>query len=359
MILDRIAPNRKPAFNSVQINRAHPAQSLVAAMLMNEGAGTMLIDLLGQPGGTFGATKPVWALAPFGLGLKFVNPATVDLPQRLGLSVFTLVTRLVVPVLNDNWGIIGSAGANVEWRIDSVTGKMTLLKQGVAGIGTATTGLVAGAPSGIAVSYDASGNYQFVLNGAPVGSGNNLQVFPWASPPALGRGDGGGGYTLEFFYWFNQALPLPLMQWLTEEQDAVLTPKGPRPWMLATAQAVTPPPVVIVPPTGFGGGAGGADGGNFQSWGPTCDPAMVPAALKYDRWPAPNCPRCGRLMENRQLRSRRRAWRCPEIYWDPYTGQWEHKYVGGLWLPPVARPTIPGAPPPEQETRPHRPRRVK
>jgi hypothetical protein len=357
MILDRIAPNRKPAFGSVQINQAHRLAPDNACFLFNEGGGTCK-SLVGTSIGTLTDPSATWKVGSRGISLD----QSLTVSATRGVTVSPGVALLVNTPWSlrirfffrgaDAFGCLFTQAAAAGAYIAS--GKVRFYSAGAS-----ATALVANTWYDWITTHDSSNSLIYYLNG-------QIDTTGVAFAATLGLDAIGNDTASETFdgqfetiqVWNRLLLASEILQ-LYFDPYVFLTPKAPRVWMLSQAPTTpAPPPVVVVPPTGFGGGAGGGPG-NFQSWGPTCDPALVPPELRYSREAPPNCPQCGRLMQNRQLRARRRAWRCPEIYWDPYTGQWEHKYVGGVWLPPVTRPTIPGAPPPEQETRPHRPRRVK
>jgi hypothetical protein len=96
-------------------------------------------------------------------------------------------------------GVWGSdtSGA-IEFRVNDSPHNLTLLKQGVAAIGTSSGTISLTTWTHVAATYDGSGNYAFYINGAPSGSGTNLQTFSFT-----GSNNGVGGSTGGPELWFG------------------------------------------------------------------------------------------------------------------------------------------------------------
>lgn len=71
-------------------------------------------------------------------------------------------------------------GDSPQFRIESDL-KVGLVKTGIVGIATSTNPIASNTWTHVAVTYDASGNYQFFVNGSLNGSGTNLQTFTWGN----------------------------------------------------------------------------------------------------------------------------------------------------------------------------------
>jgi hypothetical protein len=67
-----------------------------------------------------------------------------------------------------------------------------MLKQDMLGVGTSAGTVMTGVWAHVAFTYDYSGNYAFYLNGAPSGSGTNLQTFNFNGFYLGARASGGG-----------------------------------------------------------------------------------------------------------------------------------------------------------------------
>jgi hypothetical protein len=87
--------------------------------------------------------------------------------------------------------IFGSSvdGGGPQLRVDP---HVTMLKQDMLGVGTSAGTVMTGVWTHVAFTYDSSGNYAFYLNGAPSGSGTNLQTFNFTGFYLGARASGGG-----------------------------------------------------------------------------------------------------------------------------------------------------------------------
>jgi hypothetical protein len=102
--------------------------------------------------------------------------------SALNSSVFTF-SAWVKPTSASNIGtIIGSNGnGGPQFRIETDL-SINLLKQNIAGVGShSTTALTLNAWNHVAVTYDASGNYVYYVNGLASGSGTNLLAFSFTN----------------------------------------------------------------------------------------------------------------------------------------------------------------------------------
>ena len=95
------------------------------------------------------------------------------------ISIFTFMAW-VKPTGSTDRGVICIPSATNDrgpyLRVNAAN-TLSLLKNGVAVIGTSSGTVTNGVWTHVAVSYDASGNYVFYINGSASGSGTNLQTF--------------------------------------------------------------------------------------------------------------------------------------------------------------------------------------
>lgn len=107
-------------------------------------------------------------------------------------SVLTYMTW-VKPSGTGNRTIFGFQGSanNPQFRVNN-SGNLELLKTGVTVIATSTGTLANDNVYHVAVTYDASGNYVFYINGSTSGSGTNLVAFSFTGGVfKIGRQDSG------------------------------------------------------------------------------------------------------------------------------------------------------------------------
>lgn len=78
-----------------------------------------------------------------------------------------------------------------QFRVNS-DNTLGILNQNVANIGTSSGTVTNSVWSHVAVSYDASGNYAFYINGAASGSGTSLQTFTFSTLKIGAKFFGGG-----------------------------------------------------------------------------------------------------------------------------------------------------------------------
>lgn len=168
--------------SSVQVDITDPlARGLVGAWPLNEGAGTIAGDITRRQNGTV-TGSPTWVGGRNGKALQFsASSQYVQLNNALiNLAAFTF-SAWVFPTTLTNGGVYAIIGggsivvtAGPEFRLDGqvggVTAKVSLIKQGVAGVGSSTGTVALGVWSHVAVTYDGV-NYAFYINGAPSGSG--------------------------------------------------------------------------------------------------------------------------------------------------------------------------------------------
>lgn len=136
------------------------------------------------------------------------NLNNVDLGSSASLksSVVSIFGR-VKPSGSGNRTIFGYVTAGLQLRINS-SNQLELLKIGIASIGTSTGTLTNGTTYSIGVTYDASGNYAFYINGVLSGSGTNLQAITFTGNARLGDKQSLEFYAgvLDFFHYYNTAL---------------------------------------------------------------------------------------------------------------------------------------------------------
>lgn len=104
------------------------------------------------------------------------------------LSVFSKLALIVVSSLSGHRTIsmsrdgAGTSGG-CQWRIDSSAAgsNQNLIKSNVASIGESTSALSTNTVYMVGVSYDASGNFAFYVDGKADGSGTNAQTFTHGS----------------------------------------------------------------------------------------------------------------------------------------------------------------------------------
>ena len=120
-------------------------------------------------------------LGKIGQALKFngstasyVNAGTI---ASYPLTIFTDCAWVNPSNTATNRTIIaGSGNSFPQFRISN-TNVLQLLKANIVGVGATTATVSSGVWSFVCVSYDASGNYKFYINGAVSSSGTNLQIF--------------------------------------------------------------------------------------------------------------------------------------------------------------------------------------
>lgn len=104
-------------------------------------------------------------------------------------STITLFARVKNAAGSAPRVILGYATAGFSFRINS-SDQVELLKAGVISIGT-STGVLDKKYHSVAVTYDASGNYVFYIDGVYSGSGTNLQTITFTGNCQLGVSAGG------------------------------------------------------------------------------------------------------------------------------------------------------------------------
>jgi hypothetical protein len=118
----------------------------------------------------------------------------------------------------------GASDGAMELRVTTTTGYLDLVKQFVADIGT-TSPIAIGiaAFEHIAMTYDASGNWNLYINGVSKGSGTSG---PSITPSQLWLGAMGSGGGMDFFGGNMKSVEV-WMQVLTPTQIAALFAQGP------------------------------------------------------------------------------------------------------------------------------------
>lgn len=124
------------------------------------------------------ATTSRKVASDFGTCLSFNgSTSNINTIPNVLTSVFTYAAWINLKG-SGNRCIIADSNANngTEFRIDT-NGKLELLKTAIASIATSTGIIPRGTWTHVAVTYDASGNYAFYINGVVSGSGTNLLTF--------------------------------------------------------------------------------------------------------------------------------------------------------------------------------------
>ena len=131
----------------------------------------------GDGTGITAATGKIGGGAAFNTGL-YVR-ITVGSGASLQVSVFTYELWVNSAV---GRSLIGGSYANSSPKLDmAANGQLIFDKQSIIRIGASTSNTPLSEWAHVAVTYDASGNYAFYINGVASGSGTNLQTFSFAS----------------------------------------------------------------------------------------------------------------------------------------------------------------------------------
>lgn len=138
----------------------------------------------GSDGTATSVTSVVDRKGVAGSAYAFAGTASscVQLPSApvLNSSVFTF-SAWVNPSIVSIHTIIGSGNAsNPQLRIEG-SGALTLLKQNVVQFPSSTGTVPVNSWSHVAITYSAAGDYVYYINGAPAGSGTNLQTFGFSA----------------------------------------------------------------------------------------------------------------------------------------------------------------------------------
>ncbi len=175
-----------------QLNRGHPlAMGLVGVILINEGGGQSLYDKAYDKVGTFltgSSVLPTWVPFVDGVGLNFDgDKAYVSFGNILRNSIFTKVAWVQLQSASPSFsGTICGLGQQAPQFRYNTSAQLELLSGATASIGTSSVSLTT-KPCMVAVTYDASGNYVFYLNGVNVGSGTNLVSFSFSDSYYIGQ----------------------------------------------------------------------------------------------------------------------------------------------------------------------------
>ena len=203
-------PRVKPPYGSVELDPSHPlARGLGACWLFHEGAGVTSRDFSPNQWTTTG-TDVVWQPTARGVAVSLTGSAKIVIPMAATAQVFSVAARFLVTGTSGYRGLLGKASADAvqEIRVNATSNTVSLMKQNTAQIGVTSAGIAANVVTDLVVTYDASGNYAFYLNGKLDSSGTNLQTFTVSVDPCLGNSADGvlDGSILHFYYYPNCVL---------------------------------------------------------------------------------------------------------------------------------------------------------
>lgn len=141
-------------------------------------------------------TSPVAGVV--GQALQFNGTSQyVTLPSTTAINtnVFTYIAWIKLSSCASFGVVLSSAiGGGKQFTTNPATCLLALNSTGVATVGVSTTAVSAGVWTQVAVTYDASGNFVFYINGKPAGSGTNLLSFSSATY-YVGRNNNGTVFT--------------------------------------------------------------------------------------------------------------------------------------------------------------------
>jgi hypothetical protein len=144
-----------------------------------EGGKTNVLDIVTKVNGVFGSA-PTWIKDSMGMTLKFNGSSDfVEFPSRASLStnVFTIVALVNTTTASTTQFILGSdVGNGIGFRITSA-GVLDFIQTNIAVVGTSTGTIPANVFNLVAITYDASGNFNFYNNGVNIGSGTNVKTW--------------------------------------------------------------------------------------------------------------------------------------------------------------------------------------
>jgi hypothetical protein len=183
------------AFPKWWLSGSIPAANCIAAYQPKGAASYAASKVnLANPGtynATDGAAFPSWDTA---VGWTFAKASVQYLAAGFSASLkpFTFIAAVNFPQdLGANRVILGGSGWScIEFGIVKSNYKLWLNKSGAAVIGTSTAGLTKNILQVAAVSYSATGVYQFYLNGAPEATATVNETFT-ARTGIIGAANGG------------------------------------------------------------------------------------------------------------------------------------------------------------------------
>ena len=118
----------------------------------------------------------------------------VDVGNQTSLHTPVFTISAWIKIHTTGWyddTIIGSKTDSNIW-FSAGENRLRLQKQNLIDIASTNIGITPNTWNNVAVTYDSSGNYVFYINGVNVGSGTNLQTFPFSADILIGaqRNDG-------------------------------------------------------------------------------------------------------------------------------------------------------------------------
>ncbi len=181
----------------VRRNPVCSRSGLVGHWKFNETSGTTATDSASGYNGTLTNMDPAtdWVTGKISGALDFDGSndyVRVSQIAPLNVSVFTFAAWVYQ---TDNSGVRGVFGGQSNGMPNLVlyNADLRFEKQGISTIATIDTNLALNTWYHVALTYDASGNYVFYLNGLVTGSGNSPQTFTF-SDRLIGSRYTGSGY---------------------------------------------------------------------------------------------------------------------------------------------------------------------
>jgi hypothetical protein len=145
---------------------------------------------------TFVGGPSAYSGAPVGNGVTFNGSSQYATTALSSLQAFSYTAWINVASTTGPYGIFGTLD-NSGPELQLYTGTLRLLQESIALVSSSSGSVTASAWHFVAVTYDASGNCVFYIDGAAAGSGTNLQSF-YSNPIYLGA-NGNNGSIAEFF----------------------------------------------------------------------------------------------------------------------------------------------------------------
>lgn len=133
----------------------------------------------GGVSGNNGIALPSAVVGKLAGGASYTGSQGIYLGSALSATPpWTISAWANLTSVNTTQAFFGATSAGgIEFRLDGSNSKLDLLTNNIADMAHSTGTLSPNTWTHVAVSYDASGNYVFYINGAASGSGTNLQSF--------------------------------------------------------------------------------------------------------------------------------------------------------------------------------------
>lgn len=229
--------NQQPQ-QATQLDTSNPlARGLVHSWGLNVRGSLLAYDSAGKALGVFGsgtAGNPsgnTWVISPFGYCINYFDggTGTVDSVALAvgdangsgspGSNAFSFIAKVRLSALTGSNALYASESGGIEIRINE-SGKINLLKQQTADMGSSTGAIMAGVDCDVGVSYDGS-TVNFYITGIPAGTSSSSQTFNLARQYFLGYAKGtspleriaNGGRIYRADVWNRPLAPAEFKAW--------------------------------------------------------------------------------------------------------------------------------------------------